>query len=98
VDHARSKGSYKRGAGAAAIPIDEAVLVSATPPHGILDLDDALNRLARQDDRNSRVVECIYFGGLTYDEAAAALQISPATVHRELRVAKAWLQRDLSGI
>jgi RNA polymerase sigma-70 factor, ECF subfamily len=98
VDHARSKGSHKRGAGAAAIPIEEAVVIGATLPSGILDLDDALNRLAQQDDRKSRLIECIYFGGLTYDEAAAALQISPATVHRELRLAKAWLERDLSGV
>lgn len=97
VDHARAKGSHKRGAGAEAIPIEEALLVSATPPSGILDLDDSLNRLARQDERKSRLVELIYFGGLTYDEAAAALEISPATVHRELRLAKAWLHRDLSG-
>lgn len=97
VDHARAKGSRKRGDGAEAIPIEEAVLVSATPPSGILDLDDSLNRLAQQDERKSRLVELIYFGGLTYDEAAAALGISPATVHRELRLAKAWLHRDLSG-
>lgn len=97
VDHARAKGSRKRGAGAEPIPIEEAVMVGATPPSGILDLDDALNRLAQQDERKSRLVELIYFGGLTYDEAAAALEISPATVHRELRLAKAWLHRDLSG-
>jgi RNA polymerase sigma-70 factor, ECF subfamily len=97
VDHARAKGTQKRGAGAAEIPVEEAVLVSATPPSGILDLDDALNRLAQQDERKSRLIELIYFGGLTYEEAAAALQISPATVHRELRMAKAWLYRDLSG-
>jgi len=97
VDHARAKGCHKRGDGAAAISMDEALLISATPPSGIVDLDDALNRLARQDERKSKLVELIYFGGLTYDEAAAALEISPATVHRELRLAKAWLHRDLSG-
>jgi RNA polymerase sigma factor (TIGR02999 family) len=97
VDHARAKGSRKRGAGAEAIPIDEAVLVSATPPSGILDLDESLHRLAQQDKRKSKLVELIDFGGLTYDEAAVALDISPATVHRELRLAKAWLHRDLSG-
>src|SRR5579885_2759997 len=79
VDHARAKGSGKRGAGAEAIPIEDAVLVSAMPPSGILDLDDSLNRLAEQDERKSKLVELIYFGGLTYDEAAAALGISPAT-------------------
>ena len=97
VDHARARGSYKRGAGAPVIPIDEAAIVGATPPSGILDLDDALDRLTNQDERKGRLVELIYFGGMTYDEVAAALDISPATVHRELRLAKAWLHRDLSG-
>jgi RNA polymerase sigma factor (TIGR02999 family) len=82
VDHARAKGGGKRGAGAEAIPIEDAVLVAATPSSSILDLDDSLDRLAQL---------------VTYDEAAAALEISPATVHRELRLAKAWLHRDLSG-
>ena len=97
VDHARAKGSYKRGAGAAQVPLDEAVVVGGTPPGSILELDEAMRRLAEQDDRKSRLVELIYFGGLTYDEAAAALGISTATVHRELRLAKAWLHRELSG-
>jgi RNA polymerase sigma-70 factor (ECF subfamily) len=63
---------------------------------GILELDDALERLAVQDKRKSEVVELLFFGGLTYDETAAALEISAATVHRELKLAKAWLHRDLA--
>jgi RNA polymerase sigma-70 factor, ECF subfamily len=60
-------------------------------------LDEALQRLSAIDRRKSEVVELLYFGGLTYDETAAALGISPATVHRELRMAKAWLFTELAG-
>jgi RNA polymerase sigma factor (sigma-70 family) len=59
-------------------------------------LHEALERLAAHDRRKSEIIELLSFGGLTYDEAAAALEISPATVHRELRMAKAWLRRELS--
>lgn len=65
VDHARARGSHKRGGGAAVIPIEEAVVVAAAPPAGILDLDDALHRLTQQDERKGRLVELIYFGGMT---------------------------------
>ena len=57
----------------------------------VVELDEALERLAALDRRKSEVVQLLYFGGLTYDEAAAALDISPATLHRELKLAKAWL-------
>jgi RNA polymerase sigma factor (sigma-70 family) len=62
----------------------------------VVELDDALKRLAVHDQRKSDIVELLCFGGLTYDETAAALQISAATVHRELTLAKAWLRRELS--
>lgn len=96
VDHARAQHRQKRGAGGQRITLDEALLVGPAAPSGILELDDALQRLAAQDPRKSEVVELLFFGGLTYDEAAAALHISPATVHRELRLAKAWLHRELT--
>ena len=96
VDHARAHNRQKRGAGAEKITLDEAVMVGPSPTAGILELDDALDRLAAQDRRKSEVVELLFFGGLTYDETAAALHISPATVHRELRLAKAWLHRELA--
>ena len=96
VDHARAQNRQKRGAGAEKIPLDEAVMVGPATSAGILELDDALERLAAQDRRKSQVVELLFFGGLTYDETAAALDISPATVHRELRLAKAWLHRELA--
>jgi RNA polymerase sigma factor (sigma-70 family) len=61
-----------------------------------VELDDALNLLAVHDGRKSEIVEMIFFGGLTYEEVAAALDISAATVHRELKMAKAWLHRELA--
>jgi RNA polymerase sigma factor (TIGR02999 family) len=95
VDHARSQQRQKRGAGAQRLTFDEAILIGGDQP-GLLDLDEALQRLARHDRRKSDVVELLYFGGLTYDEVAAALGISAATVHRELRMAKAWLYSELA--
>ena len=97
VDHAKSNNRQKRGGEFEQIPIDEAILVGPQADKGILELDDALQRLAAQDPRKSELVELLFFGGLTYDEAAAALKISPATVHRELTLAKAWLYRDLAA-
>jgi len=97
VDHAKANRRQKRGGGAEKIPLDEAVLVGPDSPEGLLELDTALQRLASQDHRKCEIVELLCFGGLTYDETATALKISPATVHRELRLAKAWLHRELSG-
>ena len=62
----------------------------------VLELDEALQRLAVIDARKSEIIQLLFFGGMTYDEAAAALDISPATVHRELKLAKAWLHRELA--
>jgi RNA polymerase sigma factor (TIGR02999 family) len=97
VDHARGLNRQKRGAGAGKLTFDEAVLISPETPSGILDLDEALSRLAALDKRKADVIELLFFGGLTYDEVAAALQISAATVHRELRMAKAWLHKELAA-
>lgn len=97
VDHAKSHNRQKRGGEFEKIPLDEAVLVGPQADKGIVELDEALQRLAVQDARKSELVELLFFGGLTYDEAAAALKISPATVHRELTLAKAWLYRELGA-
>jgi RNA polymerase sigma factor (TIGR02999 family) len=97
VDHAKSLHRAKRGGGAAKLSLDEALVVGQSTPSNILDLDEALQRLAVHDPRKAEVVELLFFGGLTYDEVAAALDISAATVHRELRMAKAWLHRELSN-
>jgi len=95
VDHAKSNSRQKRGGGADRIPLDEAIIVGPEAPAGILELDDALQRLAVHDERKSCIVEMLFFGGMTYDETAAALRVSPATVHRELKMAKAWLHHEL---
>ncbi len=97
VDHAKAHQRHKRGGGMQKLSLDEALVVGQSAPSAILDLDEALQRLATHDARKAEVVELLFFGGLTYDEASASLNISTATVHRELRMAKAWLHRELSG-
>jgi RNA polymerase sigma-70 factor, ECF subfamily len=95
VDHARTRTAGKRGAGEARLPLDEALAASVMPDEELLALDAALERLAIVDPRQSRVVELRFFGGLTMEEAAEVLQISPATVGREWTLAKAWLYSEL---
>jgi RNA polymerase sigma factor (TIGR02999 family) len=95
VDHAKANQRQKRGAGAEKVELDEAVMIGPQSGAGIIELDLALQRLAQQDARKSEIIELLCFGGLTYDETAAALKISPATVHRELKLAKAFLHREL---
>jgi RNA polymerase sigma factor (TIGR02999 family) len=96
VDHAKSSRRKKRGGGVEKLPLDEASLVGPVISSQILDLEDSLRRLSENDGRKAEIVELLFFGGLTYDEIASVLSISPATVHRELKLAKAWLYRDLS--
>jgi RNA polymerase sigma-70 factor, ECF subfamily len=96
VEYARTHTRQKRGGGEELIPLDEAVLVGPEAASIVLDLDEALQRLATLDERKSDIIQLLFFGGLTYDEAAVALDISPATVHRELKLAKAWLHRELA--
>jgi len=95
VEHARSRGRTKRSGGAKVV-LEDFMAVSPEPNPVILELDDALNRLAEVDERKAQLIELSYFGGLTYEEAAEALAVSPATVHRELRLAKAWLYNELN--
>lgn len=95
VDHAKSIRREKRGGGVEKVELDEAVMIGPQIGAGIVELDLALRRLADQDARKSEIIEMLCFGGLTYDETAAALKISPATVHRELKLAKAFLHREL---
>lgn len=96
VDHARSHARQKRGGGAEKVPLDEAVMVGEQSGVDLLELDRALQKLATHDKRKSDIVELLFFGGLTYEEGAAALGISSATLHRELKMAKAWLYRELA--
>jgi len=96
VDHANSRNCQKRGGDVERVHLDESVIVGAEAPEIIVSLDEALRRLAVVDSRQSDIVQCMYFGGMTYDETAAALNIAVATVGRELRMAKAWLRRELA--
>jgi len=96
VDYARASHRQKRGGYAEMVPLEQAIVVGPDSLAGLLELDTALKALAMQDPRKSEIVELLCFGGLTYDETAVALQISPATVHRELKLARAWLHRELS--
>ena len=97
VDHARTKRRIKRGGGNVKVTLDEALLVSDQPSADILALDEAITTLSGFDPRKAKVLELYFFGGLTYDEIAALLEISPATVDRELRMAKAWVCQHVEG-
>jgi len=95
VDHARASLRLKRGAGADKVELDEAALILPEQPTAILDLDDALERLATLDSRAARGVELRYFGGLNQDEIAEVLKVSTVTVRRDWVFAKAWLYAEL---
>ena len=97
VDHARSRRYQKRGGDAARITFDEALLVTSEPGQDFVALDDALQALAAFDERKSRVIELRFFGGLTVEETASVLKVSPDTVMRDWRLAKAWLRREMRG-
>jgi RNA polymerase sigma factor (TIGR02999 family) len=96
IDFARSRNYQKRGAQFAHIELEEAATVSAVVGSEILAVDEALKQLATVDARKSEVVELRFFGGLTTEEISAALQVSPETVMRDWKLAKAWLLRELS--
>ena len=95
VDHARARAAGKRGDGAERLSLDEVVLLTEAPHIDVLALDEALTRLAQLDPQQSRVVELRFFGGLTMEETAEVLQISPATVGREWTLARTWLYTEL---
>ena len=97
VSYARSQRAQKRGGGAIKVDLDEAALVSPEESKEIIDLHEALERLATLDSRKAEVVELKYFGGLNYDEMAKVLKVSPVTVRRDWRVAKAWLYAELQN-
>lgn len=97
VDHAREKLRDKRGGGAVHVELDQALEISGESAEQILELNDALKRLAAFDRRKAEMVELNYFGGLSYEETGEVLGLSPATVHRELRLAKAWLYREMGS-
>ena len=95
TDYARTRLSLKRGAGQAGVCLDSDFIVLGEPRVDLLALDDALNSLAAFDERKCKVVELRFFGGLTVAETAEVLGVSPETVHRDWKVAKVWLLREL---
>jgi RNA polymerase sigma factor (TIGR02999 family) len=95
VDHARARRYQKRGGDAVRVVLDEALVVTSQPAHDFVALDDALEALAKFDDRKSRVIELRFFGGLTVEETASVLNVSVDTVMRDWRLAKVWLQREM---
>jgi RNA polymerase sigma-70 factor (ECF subfamily) len=97
VDYARGRGYAKRGGGARQASFDEALVVSDERAADVVALDEALNALAQFDERKARMVEMRFFGGLSIEETAEVLGVSPGTVMRDWTLAKAWLQREISG-
>lgn len=95
VDHARGRLAEKRGSGFAKVELTEAIAMSREQPAEMLALDESLTRLAAQDPQQGRIVELRVFAGLSVEETAALLQISPATVKRDWAMAKAWLLREI---
>jgi RNA polymerase sigma factor (TIGR02999 family) len=96
VEHARARAADKRGGGARTFSLDEALTFSAEKAAELVALDDALVALAQFDERKVRVIELRYFGGLSLEETAEALDVSVATVGNEMRVARAWLRREMN--
>jgi len=97
VDSARARGNEKRGGGVAKVSLDEGLLVTNEPGQDLVALDDALQALAAAHPRKSQVVELRFFGGLSIEETAEALHMSPDTVKRDWRFAKLWLLRELKA-
>jgi RNA polymerase sigma-70 factor (ECF subfamily) len=97
VDHARARAYQKRGGGAQRVTLHEALSVSSDPTLDVVALDRALEALAAIDARKSRIVELRFFGGLSVEETAEVLHVSPDTVKRDWRLAKLWLLRELEG-
>jgi RNA polymerase sigma factor (TIGR02999 family) len=96
VDHARAHSASKRGSGERPLSLDEALVTAPSTDINLIALDESLTRLAAMDTQQSRIVELRFFGGLTIDETAEVLHISPATVGREWTLAKAWLYAELA--
>jgi RNA polymerase sigma-70 factor (ECF subfamily) len=96
VDHARSK-NMKRGGGRHHVSLDDVAVVSGDRTGDLVALDDAMNALARLDPRKMQIIEMRFFGGLSVEEAAEVLKVSPATVRRDWSIARFWLYRELGG-
>jgi RNA polymerase sigma factor (TIGR02999 family) len=97
IERSRARAARKRGGQAVRVTLDDLVVRTPEPSIDVLALDEALQRLAKLDQRHARVVELRYFGGLSVQETAAAMALSPATVKRAWTLARAWLFRELAG-
>ena len=97
VDHARRRGYRKRGGGAQRVTLHEDLVTSSDAAFDVVALDRALDALAQVDPRKCRMVELRFFGGLSVEETAKVLDVSPDTVKRDWRLAKLWLLRELEG-
>ena len=97
VDYARRKSASKRGEGRTHVPLDDTMIVSPRRDEDVLAVNEALEKLTQIDVRRARIVELRFFGGLTNDEVATALDVSRQTVHQHWSGARAWLRRELAG-
>jgi RNA polymerase sigma factor (TIGR02999 family) len=95
VDYVRARNSQKRGGGQAHVPLDEGLIMTDAEADDLLALDDALSSLEKLNPRQSRIVECRFFGGMTIEETAAVLDISTATVKRDWSLAQLWLFKTI---
>ncbi len=95
IDYAVARRAQKRGGGVVLEPLDDAVAMAVSRGDELLALDEALDRLVAVNERAARVVECRFFGGMSVEETAEALETSPATVKRDWTMARAWLNREL---
>jgi RNA polymerase sigma factor (TIGR02999 family) len=98
IERARARGAAKRGGARPRVTLEEGLVAGEDRSIDLLALDEALERLAKLDPEQARLVELRFFGGLTVEETAEAMKISPATVKRHWTVAKAWLTRELEGL
>jgi RNA polymerase sigma-70 factor, ECF subfamily len=97
VDHARARRAAKRGAGAISVELSEAMAPVPAPPVDLIDLNAALTALEARDPQQCRIVELRYFGGLSIDETAGVLAVSPSSVDRDWLLAKTWIRRHMQG-
>lgn len=95
IDHAKGRNRSKRGGKYEKVPLDSAFEMGVPSASNLIEVNEALERLSARDARKGSIIELLIFGGLTYDEAAEVLGISAATLHRELKLAKAFLHREL---
>jgi RNA polymerase sigma-70 factor (ECF subfamily) len=97
IERARARGARKRGGAQPRVTLDEGLVAGEAPSVDLVALNEALDRLEAMDPEQARLVELRYFGGLTIEETAEAMNISPASVKRHWTVARAWLARELAG-